>query len=113
VVEQHRAKPVVVYLTSGDAEPHQQAVGIDNNMDLAGEPATRAAHVLFAAIGDAGSVLVHAHDRGVDHLHYSVVGGTERLHEAVPDTGPPPADEAIEASRVGTIQIRQIAPRRS
>ena len=32
----------------------------------------------------------------------------EPSHDAVPDTGPPPAGEAIVASRVGAILIRQI-----
>jgi hypothetical protein len=33
----------------------------------------RATDVLMIFVGDAGSVLVHAHDGGTDHLHRRVI----------------------------------------
>jgi hypothetical protein len=38
-------------------------------------------------ICDAGSVLVHPHDRGIDHLHHRVVTCDQSIHDPVPDAG--------------------------
>jgi hypothetical protein len=59
---------------------------------------------------ETGSVLVHAHDGGIDHLHRRVMAGGQRIHDAVPDACLPPTNEAIIASGAGTIDFRQIAP---
>ena len=56
---------------------------------------------------------MHAHDGRVDHLHRRVMSGGQRLHDPVPDTCPPPANEAIVASGVRAKALRQIAPRRT
>jgi hypothetical protein len=40
---------------------------------------------LTIVVRDAGSVLVHAHDRSIDHLHRRVMTGGQRFHDMVPD----------------------------
>ena len=64
-------------------------------------------------VRDAGSVLVHAHDRGIDHLHRSIMTGGQRVDHMVPDAGPPPAHEAVVTSGARTIGLWQVAPRRT
>jgi hypothetical protein len=90
-----------VRLTASKAELHRQTIAVDNGMDLAGQPATRATNMLAAVIGDTGSMLVHADDRRIDHLHRRIMSGGQRIHDPVPDTSPPPANEAVVAGRVG------------
>jgi hypothetical protein len=99
-----------VRLTTSEAELHRQTIAIHNDMDLAGQPATRATDMLAAVIGDAGTMLVHADDGRIDHLHRRIVNGSQRIHNSVPDARPPPANEAIVASRRGTVAVWQIAP---
>src|SRR5262245_8133797 len=38
--QQDRAEPVVMRLTTSEAEPHRQTIAVHNDVDLAGEPAT-------------------------------------------------------------------------
>jgi hypothetical protein len=40
----------------------------------------------------------------------SIVGSGECIYDTAPDTGPPPANEAVVASGVAAKRIRQIAP---
>jgi hypothetical protein len=108
--QQDRAEPVVMRLTTSEAELHRQTIAVHHYMDLAGQPATRATHLLVAVVGDAGTMLVYADDGGIDHLHRRIVNGSQRIHELVPDARPSPANEAIVASRRGTIPVWQIAP---
>ena len=54
-----------------------------------------------------------AHDRAVDHLHVAVVGFHDGIHQFVPDARLSPAIETVVDRRVGTIALRQIAPRRA
>ena len=35
-------------------------------------------------VRDAGPVLVHAHDRSINHLHRRVMTGNQRIHDLVP-----------------------------
>jgi hypothetical protein len=56
---------------------------------------------------------MHVNDGRVDHLHRSVMGISESVHEPGPDTGTPPANEAIVARRVWTEVARQVAPWRA
>jgi hypothetical protein len=56
-------------------------------------------------------VLVYADDRRIDHLHRRIMTGGQRIHDMVPNACPPPTNEAIVASRAGTVGLRQIAPR--
>jgi hypothetical protein len=58
-------------------------------------------------------MLVHAHDRRIDHVHRRIMSSGESLHDPVPDAGPPPANEPIVASRTGSVGFRQITPRRA
>ena len=40
------------------------------------------------------------HDRRVNHLNGCVMRGGQRVHDLVPDTSPPPANEAIIAGGI-------------
>jgi hypothetical protein len=102
-----------VGLTPSKAELHRQTVAVHNDMDLAGQPASRATHILAAVIGDAGTLLVHADDGRVDHLHCRIMSSSQRIHDPVPHASAPPANEAVVASRRRTIAAWQIAPRRA
>ena len=100
-------------LTGSEAKAHRQAIGVHDGVNLARQSASRTAHVLLSVARDAGPMLVHANDRGVDHLHGRIVSGGQRIHDLVPDACSPPADEAIVASRMGPVALWQIAPRRT
>lgn len=54
-----------------------------------------------------------AHNRAVDHLHLAIVGLDDAVHQAIPDASLAPSVEAIVGGRVGTVSLRQIAPRRA
>ena len=108
--QQDRTEPVVVRLTTSEIELHRQAIAVHYDMDLTGQAATRATHMLVAVVGDAGTVLVYADNRGIDHLHRCIIIRSQRIHDLVPDASPLPANEAIVASRRGTIPVWQIAP---
>jgi hypothetical protein len=68
---------------------------------------------LVIVVSNAGSVLVHADDGGINHLHRRVMTGSQRFHDLVPDASPPPTNEAIVTSRAGTIGLWQVAPWRT
>lgn len=85
-------------------------VGVYDRVNLACQAATRSAHILLVVISDAGSVLVHAHNGSIDHLHRRVMTGGQRIHDPVPNAGLPPPNEAIITRGAGTIGLRQIAP---
>lgn len=67
----------------------------------------------MADIEDAGTMLVHADDRRIDHLHRRIMCGGQRIHDPVADTSPLLATEEVVASRIGTVAAWQIAPRRA
>jgi hypothetical protein len=92
-------------LTEREAELHRQTIGVHDGVNLAGKSASGTAHMLLSVARDAGPVLVHTHDRRVDHLHRRIMSGRKRIHDPVPDSSPPPANEAIVASRMGTIAV--------
>jgi hypothetical protein len=81
-------------------------------MDLAGQSTARPAHVLRSVPRNTGTMLVHADDGGIDHLHSRIVSGGQNIHNPVPDASPPPADEAIVTGCMGSIETREITPRR-
>src|SRR5262249_59579701 len=83
--QQDRAEPVVMRLPPSEAEPYRQTVAVHNDMDLAGQPATRATHMLAAVVGDAGTMLVHADDGRIDHLHRRIVSHRQGSHDLLPD----------------------------
>ena len=111
--QEHRTEPIVMGLAGREAKVHRQAISIHDGVYLGGKPASRTAHVLLSIGRNAGPVLVHAHDRRIDHLHRRIMSGGQRIHDLVPDAGPAPANEAIVTSRMGTVVLRQIAPRRT
>jgi hypothetical protein len=47
----------------------RQAIGVHDRVNLARQAPSRATHILMLVVRDAGSVLMHAHDAGIDHLH--------------------------------------------
>ena len=55
---------------------------------------------------------MHAYRRTVDHLHRAIAGLDDGVHQAVPDAGLAPAVEAVVGGGVGTVSLRQVAPRR-
>jgi hypothetical protein len=68
---------------------------------------------LVIVVRDTGSVLVHAHDGGIDHLQRRIMTSGQRIHDLVPDASPPPPNEAIVTSGAGTIILWQVAPWRT
>jgi hypothetical protein len=54
-------------------------------------------HVLVVIVRNAGSVLMHAHDGCIDHLHRRVMTGGQRIHDPIPDASLPPTNEAVVA----------------
>src|SRR5260370_13876350 len=65
---------------------------------------------LFSVPIDAGTVLMHADNGRVDHLHRGVMSPGECAHDLGPDARSSPANEAIVAGRVRTEVVRQVAP---
>ena len=55
-------------LAGSDAQAHGQSVGINNGVHLAGQSASQMAHVLLPVSRDTRAMLVHAHNRRIDHL---------------------------------------------
>ena len=51
------------------SEPHRNLIGIDDRVNLAGQSTSWPAHRLCSVPINAGMVLMHAHNRCVDHLH--------------------------------------------
>jgi len=58
-------------------------------------------------------MLMHADDGGVDHLDRGIMGSGKRFYDSVPNTGPPPPNEAVVASGVWAKRSWQITPGRS
>ena len=56
-------------------EPDRQAVGIYYRMNLAGQTAAWSAHGLSFVPSDPDGMLMHAHNRRIDHLHGCVMRG--------------------------------------
>src|SRR5262245_30310218 len=58
-----------------------------------------------------GGMLMHAHDRAVDHLHLAVVSLDDSVHQAIPDAGLAPPIEAVVGRGIGPVSFGKIAPR--
>src|ERR1700761_9765081 len=97
-------------LTRAQRQPYRQTIAIDHRMDFARQAAAGPSHRLALVACDAGSMLMHADNGGVDHLGSSNMGGGKRFYDAAPNTGPPPPNEASVASGVWTKRRRQITP---
>ena len=52
--------------------------------------ASRPTHQLLTVPSDAGSMLVHAHNGRIDHLHGRLMVGGQCIHDPVPDASPAP-----------------------
>jgi hypothetical protein len=83
----------------------RQAIGVHQGVNLAGQAASRPTRILLIVVRDTGSMLVHADDRGIDHLHRRMMTWGQRTHDLVPDTSPPPAHEPIVTGGAGTIGL--------
>jgi hypothetical protein len=70
-----------------------------HRVNLARQAPLRATHILVIVVRDTGSVLVHAHDGGIDHPHRRIMIGGPRIRDLVPDASRPPAHEAIIVSQ--------------
>ena len=108
--QEFASKSVVVRLTGRQREPHRQAIGIDQRMNLAGQSTSRPPHRLSSVPCDARPMLMHANNGRVDHLHGGIMSAGECAHDLGPHARPSPANEAIVAGRVRTEVVRQIAP---
>jgi putative tryptophan/tyrosine transport system substrate-binding protein len=51
-------------------------------------------------VRDAGSVLVHAHNRGIDHLHRRVMTDRQRIQDLIPDAR---AQQGERMRRIGVL----------
>ncbi len=98
---------------SGQRETNRQATGIDDCMNLGRQSASRPAHQLFTITSDAGSVLMHAHNGRINHLHGRIMACGQRIHKLVPHASPAPANKSVVAGGVRAKVLRQIAPRRT
>jgi hypothetical protein len=56
---------------------------------------------------------MHPHNRSVDYLHRSIMGGSQDVHDSGPHASPSPANETVVAGGVRTELIGHVAPRRS
>jgi hypothetical protein len=79
----------------------RQAIGVHHRVNLARQASSRAPHILVIVVRDTGAMLVHAHDRSIDHLHRRIMTISQRIHDLVPDASPPPTNEAILTSGTG------------
>src|SRR5262249_8732761 len=97
-------------LTGAQRQPHRQTIAIDHRMDFARQAAAGPSHRLALVPCDAGSMLMHAGNGGVDDRGRGIMGSGKRFYDAAPDAGPPPPDEAVVASGVWPKRRRQITP---
>jgi hypothetical protein len=97
-------------LTRAQRQPFRQTIAIDHRMDFARQAAAGPFHRLALVPCDAGSMLMHADNGGVDHLDSGIMGSGKRFYDAAPNTGPPPPNEAVVASGVWAKRRRQITP---
>src|SRR5207302_10298728 len=91
----------------------RQPAGIDDCVYLGRQSATRPAHQLFTIASDTSSMLMHADDGRINHLHGCIMACGQRIHELVPHASPAPANKAIVAGGVWAEVVRQIAPWRT
>jgi hypothetical protein len=92
LAKENRTQPIVVRFTGREGEMDRQAIGVLHRVNLARQAPSRARHILVIVVRDTGAVLVHAHDRGIDHLHRRIMTGSQRIHDLIPDASPPPTN---------------------
>src|SRR5258708_1689687 len=61
--EENRTQPIVMRLTGRESDLDRHAIRVHHRVNLASQAPSRATHILVIV---AGSVLVHAHDGGID-----------------------------------------------
>src|SRR5438477_11557777 len=93
--QQGEDKAVVVRLAGSQCKSDRQPAGIDDCVYLGRQSATRPAHQLFTIASDASSMLMHADDGPINHLHGCIMACGQRIHELVPHASPAPANKAI------------------
>jgi len=76
--------------TGREREMDRQAIGVHYRVNLGHEASSRATHGLVIVVRDTRSVLVHAHNGGIDHLHRRVMTGGQRIHDLVPHAASAP-----------------------
>jgi hypothetical protein len=96
-------------LTGRESEMDRQAIGVHDRVNLVCQAPSRATHILVIVVRHTGSVLVHADDAGINHLHRRVMTDRKRNHDLVPDASPSPPNEAIVTGSAGTIGRWQVA----
>jgi hypothetical protein len=90
------------------SEMDRQAVGVHYRVNLAGQAAPQAAHVLVVVVGHACPVLVHADDGGINHLHCRVMTGRQRIHDPVPDAKTGVANAQANLNKSAETQLKGI-----
>jgi hypothetical protein len=85
LIEENRTQPIVMRFTRRKSEMDRQIIGVHHRVNLARQAPSRATHILVIVVRDRGSVLVHAHDGGIDHLHRRITTGSQRFHDLAPD----------------------------
>jgi hypothetical protein len=108
-----RTKPVVVRFTRRQSEAHRQSIGINYDVKLGRKSTPRSPNRLARAISNTSGMLMDAHHRSIDHLHCGIMRSGKRVHDARPDSGSPPPNEAIVAGCARAIDVWKIAPRRA
>src|SRR6478752_456412 len=96
-------------LTGAQPQLYRQTIAIDHRMDFARQAAAGPSHRLALVPCDAGPMLMHADNGGIDHLDGGIVSGGKCVYDTAPDASPPPTDEAIIASGVWAKRLRSMA----
>jgi hypothetical protein len=74
-------------LTGVQRQPYRQTIAIDHRVDFARQAAAGPSHRLALVPCDAGSMLMHADNRGLDHLDSGIMGSGARFSDAAPNIG--------------------------
>src|SRR5262249_27324946 len=93
--QQREDKAVVMRLASGQCDTNRQPTGIDDSVNLGRQSASRPAHQLFTVRSNAFSMLMHAHDGCINHLHGRIIARGQRIHKLIPHASPAPSNKAI------------------
>jgi hypothetical protein len=72
--------------TGAQRQPNRQTIAIDQRMDFARQATAGPSHRLALVPCDAGSMLMHSDNRGVDHLNSGIVSSGKCVYDAAPGT---------------------------
>ncbi|MGY4434978.1 hypothetical protein ACVWWO_007455 [Bradyrhizobium sp. F1.13.1] len=72
--------------TGAQSQPDRQTIAIDQPMYFARQAAAGPSHRLALVFCDAGTMLMHSDNPGVDDLDSGIVGSRKRVYDAAPDT---------------------------